>query len=589
MSAVSSHQGVSIAVKLVIATSFVVAATVAVTNVYTLQQAKNTARFEQDWRNRSVSFAAIYESYLLATVYAQSVAYAIAGNAYAEASSMLERVHSAEGDPASLPGGRARPKATWFILWLSDTNPTEVARALASEGKRLPAEAEPSQSEGPPMGLVFRSKEAPDDPLEIIDIDSKLKAVPLEQRPNSMTAIERGAQRRILRAPVKLGSIEVSVLWVEISTADLYAELEAVAAQAEAHVQALRWRLWISAGVALLLGIALAMLQAISMARPITELSEQAARIAQGDFERRVPESRRDELGTLARNFNFMARRIGELLAEQAEKAALEHEMELAHSVQQAMLPPPGVVRYGALRIGGYCSPASSCGGDWWMHRRLSGERVLVVIGDATGHGIHSAMIAATARGAVEALTALDDNLASPEQALRAIDSAIRNVGEHHVLMTAFAAILDGATGALHYANAGQNFPYVLRRGADGKLADAAILATAGNPLGDREISVEIRTGTRTMSAGDVFVCFTDGLVERSNATGHMFGDRRLVRVLRGKDADQEHSLDELCKHVTEAVESYAGGEPASDDVTFVACQYDPPAGVQAARRVGTA
>ena len=66
---------------------------------------------------------------------------------------------------------------------------------------------------------------------------------------------------------------------------------------------------------------------------------------------------------------------------------------------------------------------------------------MLLVLGDATGHGIHSAMIAATARGAVEALAAVDERLLTPEQVLRAIDHAIRMVGEHNVLMTAFAAV----------------------------------------------------------------------------------------------------------------------------------------------------
>ena len=103
------------------------------------------------------------------------------------------------------------------------------------------------------------------------------------------------------------------------------------------------------------------------------------------------------------------------------------------------------------------------------MYRKLSGGRMLLVLGDATGHGIHSAMIAATARGAVEALAGVDERLLTPEQVLRAIDHAIRMVGEHNVLMTAFAAVFDSQTGALHYANAGQNFPYVITLGSDAR------------------------------------------------------------------------------------------------------------------------
>ena len=231
-------------------------------------------------------------------------------------------------------------------------------------------------------------------------------------------------------------------------------------------------------------------------------------------------------------------------------------------------------------------SPASSCGGDWWMVRELSGDRVLVVIGDATGHGIHSAMIAATARGAVEALAVQNERQLTPEQVLRAIDSAIRNVGKHHVLMTAFATVIDTRIGTLHYANAGQNFPYIMRCDAERRLDDAHILATGGNPLGDEEIPVDIRSGVRELQPGDVFVCFTDGLVERRNEEGVLFGDRRLLRLLRTQSVDDDQALIALGKLVERSVEDYDQAHDAEDDVTLVLCQYDPPAVSQQQARV---
>jgi sigma-B regulation protein RsbU (phosphoserine phosphatase) len=221
--------------------------------------------------------------------------------------------------------------------------------------------------------------------------------------------------------------------------------------------------------------------------------------------------------------------------------------------------------------------PASQCGGDWWMYRKLSGDRMLLVLGDATGHGIHSAMIAATARGAVEALAAVDERLLTPEQVLRAIDQAIRMVGEHNVLMTAFAAVFDSTNGALHYANAGQNFPYVMKLGPQRVLESASIIAASGNPLGDRNISGEIRRGALQLRPGDLFVCFTDGVVERSNPQGKLFGDRRLRSALTGQTLGDDRSLVTLCEQVLASLERHAEGMLADDDITFVLCQFDPP------------
>jgi sigma-B regulation protein RsbU (phosphoserine phosphatase) len=258
--------------------------------------------------------------------------------------------------------------------------------------------------------------------------------------------------------------------------------------------------------------------------------------------------------------------------------------MSLARQVQQAMLPPDTLDEHGAMKIVGYCMPASSCGGDWWTYRKLSNGRMLLVVGDATGHGIHSAMIAATARGAVEALSGIDERLLTPEQVLRAIDSAIRQVGDHNVLMTAFAAVFDSTNGILHYANAGQNFPYVIKMGASRILEAASIIAASGNPLGDRNIAIEIRRGSLQLRPGDLFVCFTDGVVERANPAGKLFGDRRLRGALTGQPLADGNALVRLRDLIVHTLDRYAEGTSADDDITLVLCHYDPPAVRQSGR-----
>ena len=79
-----------------------------------------------------------------------------------------------------------------------------------------------------------------------------------------------------------------------------------------------------------------------------------------------------------------MANEIPHLLAEQCQKVALEKEMELVRQVQQAMLPPATLDAHGRYKLVGSCMPASQCGGDWWMYRKLSGGRLLLVLGDAS-------------------------------------------------------------------------------------------------------------------------------------------------------------------------------------------------------------
>ncbi len=151
--------------------------------------------------------------------------------------------------------------------------------------------------------------------------------------------------------------------------------------------------------------------------------------------------------------------------------------------------------------------------------------------------------------------------------------------------MTCFAAVIDPAAGTIAYANAGQNFPYVLRRGGTGALDDAQIIAASGNPLGDPNLAQSLHRGSVPIHPGDVLVTFTDGVVERQNPIGKLFGDRRLRAVFKGQRIDDAAALADLRHRVVQTIDAFAEGTTAQDDVTFVLCLFEP----AAAKRLRTA
>jgi serine phosphatase RsbU (regulator of sigma subunit) len=531
----SARAGISISVKLIVATSIVVAAAVGTATLFAHRTITELTETQITERRIAGGEAITRASELVVHAVAAAAALPLGGTSRGDVKTVLD---AAIAEDHQSHDNRVR----WLVV-LDDS------------------------------GAIFESTPGTPDKPEL-DRFGRLLADGI--RRNDVVRARIGGTEWVYGADIRLGQSTVGRLRIGVSTAGLEDELgRSIAAAAEvAHSS--RNRALLVSLIVLALGIGLAALQGIRLARPIRALTAQAERIAAGDLSSRVAEDRRDELGVLAHTFNVMSDEIRRLLIEQAEKASLEKEMSLARQVQQAMLPPDTLDQHGALKVVGSCMPASSCGGDWWTYRKLAGERMLLVIGDATGHGMHSAMIAATARGAVEALSAVDERLLTPDQILRAIDSGIRQVGDHNVLMTAFAAVFDATTGVLHYANAGQNFPYVLRLDAERVLGQASIIAASGNPLGDRSIAVEIRRGSLQLHPGDLFVCFTDGLVERANPAGALFGDRRLRNALIGAPLADGAALVALRDRVVHAVEQYAEGEVAQDDITLVLCQFDP-------------
>ena len=533
--------GIPISVKLIVATSIVVAAAVGTATLFA-HRAINQITDDQIAARRTSGEAAITrESELVAQAVTTAVALPLGGNNYTDIKPVL--------DAALERDRKSRDNLVRWLVVLDDNKAVVDRTAGAPDARALDA------------------------------FGGKLAAGAVG---NGVVRAQIGDTDWVYGADITLGASTSGKLEMGVSTAGLERELARSIDEAAAVSHAARNRALLVSLIVLALGIGLAALHGSRLARPIKALTRQAERIASGDLNSRVEENRSDELGTLARTFNIMSDEIRDLLVQQAQKASLEKEMSLARQVQQAMLPPSTLDQHGPLKVVGYCMPASSCGGDWWTYRKLSDGRLLVVIGDATGHGLHSAMVAATARGAVEALSAIDERLLTPEQVLRAIDSGIRQLGETNVLMTAFAALFDSTTAVLHYANAGQNFPYVVGIDAARVLGQPSIIAASGNPLGDRTIAVEIRRGSLQLHPGDLFVCFTDGLVERSNPAGKLFGDRRLRRILMGAPLTDGEALVSLRDRVVQVVEQYAEGAIAEDDVTLVMCQFDP---MQAASR----
>jgi len=322
------------------------------------------------------------------------------------------------------------------------------------------------------------------------------------------------------------------------------------------------------AGLLLAIGLLLALWQALRISRPLLALSEQARHIAAGDFGRRVPVKTGDEVGQLGETFNRMSESLVFLVEEIGRKASLERELEVARSIQGLMTPPPEPVAIDSFNLIGRCEMASACGGDWWSYRQLPDGRLLLVVGDVTGHGMPSAMIAATGRGAVESLAFVNASSLTPELVLRAIDKAIRDVGER-LLMTCFAMIIR-PDGMVDYANAGHTFPYVICDTRKQPVLE--ILPTRSNPLGSYR--PHIADGKYQLLNGDFIVLTSDGLTDRVSREGTRFGEKRLRRALMEEIGRGTDNVRALSERVVDEVNRFGGEQPVDDDITLVIVQY---------------
>ena len=317
-------------------------------------------------------------------------------------------------------------------------------------------------------------------------------------------------------------------------------------------------------GIFVLLGTLLAILQGLRISKPIKMLAWRADQIARGDLETRVEVGSTDEIGLLGENFNYMADQLVVLLRQTAEKATMEKELEVARTIQETLVPPNDTVDREFVKISGYYQPASQTGGDWWTYHDLKGGKVLVVIGDVTGHGVPSAMITAAAKAACDVARAVNHDDVSCTQLLEIMNRAIYESAKRKFVMTCFASILDPKTRTITFANAGHNFPY-LYRVADGK-GEFGALMTRGNRLGDLPES-KYSSKTMDLLPGDILVWYTDGIVECENEAGEEYGEKRFrasVRKAAALDAG------EMRDAIIADAGSFFGEAMRKDDITMV-------------------
>jgi serine phosphatase RsbU (regulator of sigma subunit) len=291
-----------------------------------------------------------------------------------------------------------------------------------------------------------------------------------------------------------------------------------------------------------------------------------------------VPETAKHVRGRQLAFLERAAERLGEGLvharmAQRAEaRATLAREVELAATVQAQLLPGKGPHVHGDVTIVGSWLPATRCAGDFWGVYPLGNTRVLVVIGDVTGHGVASATVTAAAAAACDVTVRRRGPTLELGALVAALDAAVLRVGGGELSMTCFAAILDPEARVVDYVSCGHTTPYVCR--ANDKEIELTALVGRGNPLGSGS-PTSPKVQQRALRAGDLVVWYTDGVIEAQDPAGEPFGDRRLQRMLRRLDrtALAPPAVHDL---VHASVAAHRSGRPRSDDETLVVAQWQP-------------
>lgn len=246
------------------------------------------------------------------------------------------------------------------------------------------------------------------------------------------------------------------------------------------------------------------------------------------------------------------------LLRELVAKEKLESELEVARQIQVSFLPKsmPKVPGY---ELAGWSRPADSTGGDVYDVVGTGKGRAVLLLGDATGHGIGPALSVTQVRSMLRMALRLGGDL---DAVFGHLNDQLSDDLPLNRFVTAFLGVLDPESHTLTYQSAGQG--PVLHLRADGTTRS---LETTAAPLGMLPGLRTPKALSLTLDPADVIAMITDGVYERENAAGTELGSEAVVDIIRSHDGAP---LAEILQRIVTACDAFGGGAPQADDMTLL-------------------
>ncbi len=240
------------------------------------------------------------------------------------------------------------------------------------------------------------------------------------------------------------------------------------------------------------------------------------------------------------------------------QQEQIKRDLELAHRVQQGLLPtkPPEIEGY---EVFDFYEPAQHVGGDFFAYVPLSEGRLAFVLADVSGKGVSAALVMAALSADVRYCLASERDLA---KAVSLINESFLRGGWDDRFASMVVAVLEPRSHRVTLVSAG-HLPVFLRE-AGGRVR------TIGTDLGCLPLGLDASRGYKScelqLAAGSTLVFYTDGISEALDHEQRLYGLERIEKVL----AERGGAAGDVGRRLLADVERHAAGQIRSDDMCLV-------------------
>lgn len=218
--------------------------------------------------------------------------------------------------------------------------------------------------------------------------------------------------------------------------------------------------------------------------------------------------------------------------------------------------------------------PHGAVSGDFYEVMPIGDGRLLLFLGDVSGHGVQAALVVATALKTLRILARRSTELV---ELLSQLNDELRGDLLPGQFCTMFAALFDPAAATLQVVLAGHHPMLLVNLGADEVLRKVGRKGMAIGLISGDIFRRSLQPVETTLHPGDICIQCTDGIFEAANPDNEEYGEHRFYGQLLSSCLLE---TDELVEAITADVIEYAGGQPDDDLTVFVLAKDAPDDGL---------
>ncbi len=234
-----------------------------------------------------------------------------------------------------------------------------------------------------------------------------------------------------------------------------------------------------------------------------------------------------------------------------------QQEIFAAQAVQE-LLYPRTEPQYPGYDMSGLVSPANIVSGDYYDYIWLSPSRLVIAVGDVSGHGLGPALEMVETRAYLRAILRTEVRL---DVTMECLNEFLYRDLRDSAFVTLFLVDLDLAANTFHYVGAGHRGDFLRADGTNLELISTGLILGIDSPVSYTCSPVY------SFEPGDVLLLSTDGVTEAVNSSGEIYGQERLLEEVRG----QSHlPARDIVAHLIGSARNTTGGRSQADDMTVV-------------------